>query len=314
MRILWECVSLPVLLALVAGCSSASSSFSSPQPSPAAPSKGVPPLVIAHRGARSLAPENTLAAARKALEAGADMWELDAAVTADGQLIVVHDDTLERTCNVADVYPDRRPWQVWDFTLAEIQALDCGSWFVQRDPFGQIKAGHVSAEDLASYAGERAPTLRQALEFTGDNDWRVNVELKEQPTGALGKVLVDETVALVQELGMDEGDRVVVSSFNHDYLRSLRALNPRIPIQALTSRPIDDPSTYLAALGTSACNPKSGAWSARELKELGQGGIQMNVWTVNDEGEMAELVAANVHGIITDFPQVLVRLLQQGPG
>ncbi len=309
MRALWECVSLPVALALLAGCSSSSS-----LPTSAPPSGSVPPLVIAHRGARSLAPENTLAAARKALEAGADMWELDVAVTADGELIVVHDDTLDRTCNVAEVYPDRRPWQVWDFTLAEIQALDCGSWFQQRDPFGQIKGGNVSDEDVASYAGERAPTLRQALEFTRDNDWRVNVELKDQPTDTLGQILVEKTVALVQELGMEAGDRVAISSFNHDYLRRIRALNPRIAIQALTSQPIDDLSEYLGDLGTVACNPKSGAWSPGELKELGQAGIQMNVWTVNDEGEMEQLVDAKVHGIITDFPQVLVRLLKQGPG
>ncbi|HSJ52354.1 MAG TPA: glycerophosphodiester phosphodiesterase family protein [Anaerolineae bacterium] len=310
MRALWECVSLPVALALLAGCSSTSSL---PTAAPPAGSSA-PPLIIAHRGARSLAPENTLAAARKALEAGADMWEMDVAVTADGELIVVHDDTLERTSNVAEVYPDRRPWQVWDFTLAEIQALDFGSWFEQRDPFGQIKAGNVSAEDVASYAGERAPTLRQALEFTRDNDWRINVELKEQPTDALGQILVDETVALVQELGMDAGDRVFISSFNHDYLRGVRALNPRIPIQALTSNQIDNLSEYLSGLGTRACNPKSGAWSPRELQALGQEGIQMNVWTVNDQGEMEQLVAANVHGIITDFPQILVRLLEQRPG
>ena len=65
-------------------------------------------LNIAHRGARSLAPENTLAAAQKALELGADMWELDVAMTADGELIVIHDSTLERTSNARDVFPDRQ--------------------------------------------------------------------------------------------------------------------------------------------------------------------------------------------------------------
>jgi len=270
------------------------------------------PLVIAHRGARSLAPENTLAAARKALEAGADMWELDAAVTADGELVVVHDDTLERTSDADRVFPHRRPWQVWDFTLAEIQALDCGSWFQERDPFGQITAGNVSEEDVASYAGERAPTLRQALEFTRDNDWRVNVELKEQPTEELGRILVEKTVALVQELGLETGDRVAISSFNHDYLRAVRGLDPGLPIQALTSEAIDGLSDYLAGLGTRACNPMAGAWNPRELRELGRRGILWNVWTVNDEDEMEQLVAANVHGIITDFPQALVRLLARG--
>jgi glycerophosphoryl diester phosphodiesterase len=297
---------MPFLLALLASCSSA------------APTQtGMPvksdrrPLVIAHRGARSLAPENTLAAARKALELGADMWELDVAVTADGELVIIHDDTLDRTCNVKQIFPGRVPWRVWEFTLAEIQTLDCGSWFNETDPFGQIQAGNVSAEEMESYVGEPAPTLRQALEFTRDNHWRVNVELKEQPTEALGQTLVDEAVSLIQELGMAEGDQVVVSSFNHEYLKTVRALNPQLPIQALTSKEIDNLPEYLAQLGTNACNPKVNVWSPQELGELGRSGIQFNVWTVNDEAVMRQLIEANVHGIFTDVPQVLALVLKQ---
>lgn len=77
----------------------------------------------------SPAPENTLAAARKGLEIGADMWELDVQLTADGALILMHDDTLECTSNIEEVYPDRWLWRVLDFTLAEIRQLDFGSWF-----------------------------------------------------------------------------------------------------------------------------------------------------------------------------------------
>ena len=309
MRAPWSYALVPAVLVLLASCSS---SVAAPTPAPI--ENSTRPLVIAHRGARSLAPENTLAAARKALQAGADMWELDVAVTSDGELVVIHDDTLERTCNAAELFPERRPWNVWEFTLAEIESLDCGSWFGDRDPFGQIKAGNVSAEDVASYVGERAPTLRQALEFTRDNSWRVNVELKEQPTGDLGQVLVAKSVALIQELGMDKGDRVAASSFNHEYLKEIRALNPRIPIQALTSQKIPDLPTYLQQLGTNACNPKAGIWKPQELGALGQSGIEFNVWTVNDESEIKQLVEANVHGIITDYPQTLSLILSKKPG
>jgi glycerophosphoryl diester phosphodiesterase len=302
----WKHVAVPVLLALLTSCSSATPTQTSMPSKPA-----VRPLVIAHRGARSLAPENTLAAARKALELGADMWELDVAVTADGELVVIHDDTLDRTCNVTEKFPGRVPWRVWEFTLAEIQTLDCGSWFNETDPFGQIEAGNVSAEEMASYAGEAAPTLRQALEFTAENDWRVNVELKDQPTEALGQTLVEKTVRLIEELGIEEGDQVVISSFNHAYLKSIRALNPQLSIQALTSKEIDNLPEYLAELGTHACNPKAGVWSPQELRELGQRGIEFNVWTVNDETEMRELIEANVHGIFTDFPQALAFVLDQ---
>jgi glycerophosphoryl diester phosphodiesterase len=271
----------------------------------------VSPLVIAHRGARSLAPENTLAAARQARAVGADMWELDVSVTADGELVIMHDDTLNRTSNVQQVFPERIPWRVWEFTLAEIQKLDCGSWFNQTDPFGQIKAGRVAESDVRSYVGEPAPTLRQALEFTRDNHWRVNVELKQQPDEKSSRIIVEGTVALLKELGMDDGKQVVVSSFQHDYLRTIRAANPRIPIQALTNQKIPNLSSYLTALGTDTCNPKAGAWSPQELRELGQAGIRFNVWTVNDEAEMKELIAAGVQGIFTDFPQALVALLKR---
>jgi glycerophosphoryl diester phosphodiesterase len=98
-------------------------------------------LCIAHRGAASLAPENTLAAAHKALALGAGMWELDVSVTADGELVVLHGDSLARTTNVQAFFPQRSPWQISTFTLAEVRKLDAGSWFVDIDPFGTIAGG-----------------------------------------------------------------------------------------------------------------------------------------------------------------------------
>ena len=171
-------------------------------------------LNIAHRGARSLAPENTLLAAEKGLALGADLWELDAAVTADDELVILHDDSLSRTTNARQVYPGRDPWNVWDFTLEEIQALDAGTWYLENDPFNQIHSGNIAPEDLRTFAGLRVPTLRQALEFTRDHHWRVNVELKDQPDPAKGLALVQKTAALAAELGMDDGRQVGISSFN----------------------------------------------------------------------------------------------------
>lgn len=266
------------------------------------------PLVIAHRGARSLAPENTLSAARKAFEVGADMWELDVAVTADKELIVIHDDTLTRTCNAEAVFPDRAPWQVWDFTLEEIQMLDCGSWFVETDPFGQIQAGNISQADLESYVGEQAPTLREALLFTRDNNWGVNVELKKQPTAELDKFIVEQAAALIEELGMDDGQQVVISSFDHDYLRAVRVLNGDIPVQAITKELIRNLPDYLAELGAETCNPKINTWSYDRMRELQAQGVAFNVWTVNDETTMQALINIGVHGIITDFPQTLLAM------
>jgi len=315
--------SVIIFILILAGCAVEGPQASSDQPNPIQTGnptvqpidedtmKNQKPLVIAHRGARSLAPENTLAAARKAFEMGADMWELDVAVTADDELILMHDDTLERTCNASQVYISRLPWNVWDFTLAEIQQLDCGSWFNDQDPFQQIAAGNVSIEDQKSYEGEKAPTLREALEYTRANQWRVNIEIKEQPDAATAGVAVEKTVALVEELGMDDGTQVVISSFEHAYLQQVHQTNPQIPIQLLTTKAIADPENYLAKYDTRTFNPKFSAWSYDEIRTMSDREILFNVWTVNDEEAMKAFAAANVQGIITDFPQVLIKLLAE---
>ena len=320
MKAFGNIVNVAVLLVLLTGCSSSVSektvvpSVESNVVTNVVPTAEINvvtnhTLIIGHRGARSLAPENTMAAARKAFEVGADMWELDVAVTSDHELVVLHDDTLDRTCNAQDLFPGKVPWRVWEFTLAEISTLDCGSWFIRKDPFGQIKAGAVSKEEADSYIGEPLPTLRQALEYTRDNNWRVNVELKDQPTDEYGQILVEKTVALVNELAMDDGVQVAISSFNHAYLTMVRSLNPSIPVQALTSTKIKDLSEYLSDLGTDTCNPKVDVWKPEELAAFNQDGIEFNVWTVNDEATMRQLIQANVNGIITDYPQNLVKIL-----
>lgn len=264
------------------------------------------PLNVAHRGGRSLAPENTIAAARKALEAGADMWELDVQLTADEELILMHDDTLVRTSDARERFPDRRPWRVSDLTLAEIQTLDCGSWFNREDPFDQIKAGVVSAQDQRSYIGERAPTLREALEFTHANDWRVIVELKALSDKDKGELAVRKTVALIEELDMEH--QVMICSFNHDYLRQVRALNQRISTAVLTRKAIRRPVRYLTELGAQAYNPWSLVMRTKQVCELLKAGFDVYVWTVNDEKKMRRLINLGVSGIITDFPHVLAKL------
>lgn len=264
-------------------------------------------LNIAHRGARSLAPENTLPAAAKGLSLGADFWELDVAVTQDGELVILHDDTLERTSNVAEVFPERRPWPVEVFTLAELRQLDFGSWFAVKDPFRQVAAGAVSPAELASFAGAAIPTLREALEFTRDNHWRVNIEIKDA-SGAPGDAFVAERVVeLVKEL--DLLDRVIVSSFNHAYLRRVKAAEADIVTAALVESAAADPVALLQELGAQAYNPGLSAIDAATVQALRASGYDVLVWTVNEEEDMRRLIAWGVSGIFTDFPQRLNALL-----
>lgn len=264
-------------------------------------------LNIAHRGARSLAPENTLAAAAKGLEIGADLWELDVAMSADGELFLMHDDTLERTSNAEEIFPDRRPWSSHLFTLAEIKSLDFGAWFVEKDPFKQVAAGAVSEAEQQSYRGEKAPTLREALTFTRDNDWRVNVELKDLSGTAGDATVVEKAVALIDELEM--ADRVLISSFNHSYIARVKAANPAIATAALVEEADPNPAALLQRLGAQAYNPKVGKIRPEAIAALRDQGFDVYIWTVNDEKTMQALIDAHVSGIFTDFPQLLKPLL-----
>lgn len=278
-----------------------------PQPQEVATSMCVRTLNIAHRGARSLAPENTLAAARKAFEIGADMWEIDVAMTADGVPFIVHDDTLLRTSNAQAVFPERKPHTNQLFTWDDVQRLDFGSWFVTTDPFKQIAAGNVSPAEQDGYRGEKAPSLRQALTFTKERDWRVNVEIKDL-TGAPGDAtVVEAVVALIDELAM--ADRVLISSFNHAYLARVKRTNPSLTTGALVERAVADPAALLRRLDAQAYNPKVGQITETEIGKLRDAGFDVYIWTVNDEATMQRLVAARVSGIFTDFPQLLKPLV-----
>mgnify|MGYP001812553843 FL=1 len=265
------------------------------------------PLNIAHRGARSIAPENTLAAARKGLEVGADMWELDIQMTADGELIVIHDNTLKRTSNVREVFPSRKPWLVHEFTLDEIRLLDFGSWFAKQDPFGQIAAGMVAESDLARYVYQPAPTLKEALTFTLEHSWSVNLEIKDLGGNPDPHQVVKKILALVEDLDML--DSVLISSYNQTYLAQIREVHPSIATGVLVSKPHPHPEKLLRRLGAQAYHPRLSGFRPSDIALLHRQGWRVHVWNVNDRKTMERLVSAGVDGIFTDFPQMLASVL-----
>jgi glycerophosphoryl diester phosphodiesterase len=265
-------------------------------------------LNIAHRGARSLAPENTLSAARAALKAGADMWETDVAVTSDEVLIIVHDPSLVRTTDAPDVFPDRSPWTCTDFSYREIQQLDAGTWFGQMDPFGQIKAGQISSATVKSYSGEKIPTLEQALIFTRDADWRINIELKQLPGPMKNFPVVERVLSLIKKTGIAPHS-VALSSFNLAWVKQARRLKSDIEVHAVVGLSRVKPIVW-QPLSFDTYNARHTLVSATKIKELSAKGVSVNVWTVNDKMTMAHFIHAGVTGIFTDFPQRLSCLMQ----
>jgi glycerophosphoryl diester phosphodiesterase len=263
-------------------------------------------LNIAHRGARSLAPENTLLAARRGLEAGADLWETDLAVTRDEQLILFHDDLLVRTTDVQVRYPDRAFEPFTTFSLAEIRALDAGSWFVEADPHGQIAAGALSPADQNRCRGAQVPTLEEALVFTRDADWKLNLELKSLPEPMAAFPVVPRVLAMIDRVGFS-ADRILISSFNHTWLEEVQARRPELQVQALlgyhTDRPLDwGPLTF------ETYNVRHTLIQDADILERKQQGFAINLFTVNDASDMRHFIALGVDGLITDFPQRLALL------
>ncbi len=264
-------------------------------------------LNIAHRGARSIAPENTLLAAFKAYEIGADLWELDVAMTRDGEIVVIHDDSLKRTSNARQVFPERGPWKIEAFTLADLRQLDFGSWYVEADPFQQIANGVVSKDEQHKFINLPIPTLQEALEFTKEKNWQVNIEIKDL-SGKRGDInIAEKVVGLVHSLEMDGS--VIISSFKHEYIQRVRAASAKIVTAALVEKPDPDPVSLLRRMHAQAYNPGTDALKYEQIQGVTAAGGKVFVWTINDEVTMRRLIQAGVSGIFTDFPQRLKKVL-----
>lgn len=232
------------------------------------------PLVIAHRGASRYAPENTLAAFRLAVEQGADAVELDAKLSADGEVVVIHDPTTDRTTGFRG--------EVRQLSLRQLKSLDAGSFF------------------SAQFSGEPVPTLAEVFEAVGEQVL-INVELTNYTSP--GDALVEKVVALVQKYHLEE--RVLFSSFHPLNLFRAQRLLPQVPtaILALPGR-----AGWWARAGWMRrvspwfVHPYFTDVTARYIAHQHTCNRKVNVWTVNAIADMTHLVEDGVDGLITDDP------------
>ncbi|MFN2354166.1 MAG: glycerophosphodiester phosphodiesterase [Desulfopila sp.] len=265
---------------------------------------------IAHRGARSLAPENTMPAFARALEVGADGIETDVSVTADGELILVHDTTFNRTTNVARLFPGRQHNGLHTFRLAEIQHLDAGSWFIDGDPFGTIKAGAISPEEVQGMVGTTIPRLEELLYLIKESNSFINIELKplpKMPKALASFALVERTLALVYEAGLTPA-HFSISSFHHPFLRKIQQLRPDIEVNALIGGTAGKRQRW-GNYDFPVFNANVRKTDAGQIAKARRHGCRINLYTVNDPGEMEYYMALGVEKIITDYPQLLHHLL-----
>ena len=237
------------------------------------PTADARPLVIGHRGASADAPENTIAAFELALEQGADGFELDVHLSADGQPVVIHDFTLERTTDGAGPVSGHR--------VRELKRLDAGGWWGRR------------------FRGQRVQTLQEVLERFRDRA-RFWIELKGG--SALYPGIEERVVSMVEIY--EVVDRALVQSFDHAAIARVRTLNREIPVGALVAQASLDPG-LLRPEAVSAICPSAEVLTEELLGEIRRAGLDCYVWTVNEPAQMDRLVEWGVNGIITDRPGLL---------
>lgn len=233
------------------------------------------PLIIGHRGAAALAPENTLAAFRAAAALPVDGVEFDVQRSADGHLVVFHDDTLERTSTGQGT--------IGEHTLAALREMDAGSWF---DP---------------AFTGEPIPTLDEVFAFLAGTDLLLFIELKAP---SLYPGIERQVIDRVVQMGL--ADRVQIRSFEHDALHRCYAIAPDIPISELWPHKLpDDDETFFPTVN--AYGPVCTAEGIARLHDRGQ---KVTAWTVDDLDAARQLIAAGIDGITTNAPDRLLALFE----
>jgi glycerophosphoryl diester phosphodiesterase len=236
-------------------------------------------LIIGHRGASGHAPENTLAAFKKAVALGATFVETDLQLSRDAHFVAMHDATVNRTTNGQGA--------VHDMTLAELRRLDAGSWFG------------------SEFAGERIPTLEELLEFSKKNDVVFYLEVK--PAGSWGG-----EHALVGALRLSgEIPRTVVISFDATIVLSLRKIEATLMTGLLYDGQLENPIDKAVEIGARQLVVRGDLVTPAMIAAARKKDLQVVCWTVNQPAHMRMLMAAGVDGIMSDYPDRLVAAVKK---
>ena len=250
--------------------------------------------IIAHKGAAGTAPENTIASFQAALDIGVDMIELDVRQTKDEEIIVFHDQYLDRTTNGAG--------NVHEYTLEQLKQLDAGSWF------------------SSEFSGQKIPTLKEVLDLVNGR-CQVLIEIKhmEHPH------YHDFSDKLVDIIRLEENgfDWVLLQSYEDKYLEEAQIYDDRIQINKML---IGEDSTPLLAFyietklrlghgdsneNLKTLNPEFSTLSPRRIFRMHSRGFKVFTYSVNSREEMIKMLNMGVDGIITDFPSELVKIRKE---
>ena len=238
--------------------------------------------IYAHRGASGYAPENTLEAFEKAAQMGAHGVELDIHISKDGELVVAHDERIDRVSNGTGL--------ICEMTVNELKQFN----FNKTHP---------------EYLWTSMPTLKEVFELLRPTGLSINIEMKNSIIDYPS--LEQKAIDLAAKEGML--DRVLFSSFNHHSLLRVKEINPGLPCGLLYEANLVNPWAYAVALGVDAIHPHySEVLVTRgECALAHQAGIAVNVWTVNEEADIKAVLAEGTDIVITNYPDIAIKCLSR---
>jgi glycerophosphoryl diester phosphodiesterase len=243
-------------------------------------------LNVAHRGASGYAPEHTLMSYKMGEQMHGDYIEVDLQMTKDGELIAMHDETLDRTTNGTG--------QVKDYTLEEIKELDAGSWFNEKYP----------EKAKTEYEGLKVPTLEEVFQTFGKNaNYYIETKSPEVYPG-----MEEKLAEMVDEYGINK-DTLLVQSFSSASLLKMNEIDPSIKLvqlmwytspAAISDAEVEAIKQYAVGIG-----PNSAMIDKEYVQKTVQNGLEIHPYTVNEKEEMKKLIEWGVTGMFTNFPDLL---------
>lgn len=236
---------------------------------------------FAHRGFSGKYPENTLLAFKKAIDEGVDGIELDVQFTKDKEIVIIHDETIDRTTDGKG--------NVFDYTYEELEKFDASYIYKGKMGFNKI------------------PTLREYFELIKETNIITNIELKTGVNEYLG--IEEKVLELIKEFHMEE--RVIISSFNHYSILRMKKIAPQIKCGFLSETWIIDSGKYTKNFNVECYHPQFSMLTEEIVKELKYFGIEINTWTVNEEKDIKDLILKGVDIVIGNYPDLTKRIIKE---
>lgn len=235
---------------------------------------------FAHRGFKGRYPENTLLAFKKAIEVGADGIEFDVHFSKDGELVIIHDETLERTTDGQGLVKEK--------TLKELKNLNASRLYPE-----------IKQQEIL--------TLREYFDFAKDLDIMTNIELKTSIITYEG--IENEVYKLIKEYNL--GEKIIVSSFNHNSLVRFKELDSNIKCGVLESSRLYKPREYVKNLGMEYYHPLNFTINKELAEKFAENNIGLNIWFGKSDYDYSEYLPCNPTGLITDYPDRVKKLLSK---